>query len=134
LIDTNVLSELSKKTPNQAVAAYINSLPKDDVFISVITLGEIIKGIEKTRDILKKEKLAGWYKKIRILFDERIIGINEGVITVWGRITGSCSRTLPVLDSLIGAVCIYHNFILVTRNEKDFEDIPNIVIKNPWKR
>jgi predicted nucleic acid-binding protein len=85
LVDPNVLTELSKKTPNQDVVAYINSLPKDDVFISVITLGEIIKGIKKTRDILKKEKLAGWYKKIRIVFDERIIDINEGVITVWGQ-------------------------------------------------
>jgi predicted nucleic acid-binding protein len=56
LIDTNVLSELSKKTPSEDVIACINTLPADAVFISVITLGEIIKGIEKTSDILKKEQ------------------------------------------------------------------------------
>jgi predicted nucleic acid-binding protein len=54
LIDTNVLSELSKKTPNQNVVTFIDALPKDALYISVITLGEIIKGIEKASDVFKK--------------------------------------------------------------------------------
>jgi predicted nucleic acid-binding protein len=127
------LSELSRKTPNENVAAFINALPKNDLYISVVTLGEIIKGIEKTSDVSKKERLAGWYGKIRLLFDERIIDISEGIITVWGKLVGSCKRTLPVLDSLIAATCIHNNCTLLTRNEKDFYDLANVTIKNPWK-
>jgi predicted nucleic acid-binding protein len=133
LIDTNVLSELSRKAPNPDVVARIDALPKDSVYISVVTLGEIIKGIEKTSDIVKKEQLTGWYKQTRTVFDGKIMDINEGIITVWGKLTGSHGRTLPVLDSLIAATCIYNNCVLFTRNEKDFAGIPTIVIQNPWK-
>jgi predicted nucleic acid-binding protein len=133
LIDTNVLSELSKKAPNPDVVACIDALPKDDIYISVVTLGEIIKGIEKTSDVPKKEQLTGWYKKIRAAFDGKIVDINEGIMTAWGKLAGSCDRTLPVLDSLIAATCIYNNYVLLTRNEKDFEGIPNATIQNPWK-
>ena len=133
VIDTNVLSELSKKTPNEDVAAFINALPKNDIYISVVTLGEIIKGIEKTSDVSKKERLVGWYGKIRLLFDEKIIDSNEGIITVWGKLAGSCKRTLQVLDALIAATCVYNNCTLLTRNEKDFDGLPNVTIKNPWK-
>jgi predicted nucleic acid-binding protein len=133
LLDTSVISELSKKIPNPGVVACIDALPKDNVYLSVVTLGEIIKGIEKTNDALKKTQIASWYTKVRALFDGKILDINEGIITAWGRLTGTHSRTLPALDSLIAATCIYTNCVLVTRNEKDFVDIPNIVIKNPWK-
>jgi predicted nucleic acid-binding protein len=133
LIDTNVLSELSKKTPNQDLVTFINALLKDNLYISVVTLGEIIKGIEKASDVLKKRQLADWYKEVRALFDGKIIDIDEGIISVWGKLVGSCSRTLPAFDSLIAATCIYSGSILLTRNEKDFDDIPNIVIQNPWK-
>jgi predicted nucleic acid-binding protein len=133
LIDTNVLSELSKKMPNQDVVTFVNALPKDDLYISVITLGEIIKGIEKVSDVSKKGQLDAWHKKVRTLFDGKIIDIDEGIITAWGKLVGSCSRTLPAFDSLIAATCIYNDCILLTRNEKDFDDIPNITIQNPWK-
>jgi predicted nucleic acid-binding protein len=133
LLDTNVVSELSKKIPNPDVVACINALPEDGIYISVVILGEIIKGIEKTSDASKKEQLTKWYKTVRTLFDGKIIDINEGIITAWGKLAGSVSRTLPVFDSLIAATCIHNNFTLLTRNEKDFEDIPNIAIQNPWK-
>jgi predicted nucleic acid-binding protein len=133
LIDTNVLSELSKKMPNPDVVACVDALPRDGVYISVVTLGEIIKGIEKTRDSVKKEQFANWYKKIRTVFDGKIIDIDEGIMTEWGKLVVSCDRTLPALDSLIAATCICNNYVLLTRNEKDFEDIPNLVVQNPWR-
>jgi predicted nucleic acid-binding protein len=85
LLDTNVLSELSKKAPNPDVVAYINALPKESIYISVVTLGEIIKGIEKTSDVLKKEQLEKWYKKVHAVFDGKIIPITEGIINHMGK-------------------------------------------------
>jgi predicted nucleic acid-binding protein len=67
------------------------------------------------------------------LFDGKIIDINEEIITAWGKLVGSCDRTLPAFDSLIAAPCIYSDCIVLTRNEKDFDGIPNIAIQNPWK-
>jgi predicted nucleic acid-binding protein len=132
LVDTNVLSELGKKTPKAKVAEYVDALPKDDLYISVITLGEIIKGIEKAGDPLRKKQLTDWYGRIRQFFDKRIIAIDEEILTVWGAMVGSCQRTLPALDSLLAATCIHANCSLLTRNEIDFDDISNIVIINPW--
>jgi predicted nucleic acid-binding protein len=132
LVDTNVLSELGRKTPNANVAGYVDTLPKDRLYISVITLGEIIKGIEKAGDLSRKKQLTDWYGRIRRFFDRRILVIDEGIMTVWGAMVGSCRRTLPALDSLLAATCMHAQCSLLTRNEMDFDDIPNIVIINPW--
>jgi predicted nucleic acid-binding protein len=69
LVDTNVLSELSKKHPNSQVAAFLNTLPKNGIFISVITPGEIIKGIEKAKDEAIKKRFSAWYEKVCLWFE-----------------------------------------------------------------
>jgi predicted nucleic acid-binding protein len=91
-----VLSELSKKHPNSQVAAFLNGLPKNDMFISVITPGEIIKGIEKTKDDARKKRFSAWYEKVCLWFEGKILAIDKETMVAWGGLVGNHKRTLPI--------------------------------------
>ena len=132
LLDTNVISETIKKSPNQKVLDFLMSIDADKFSLSVITLGEIRKGIEKLQDQSKKQKVIRWLE-IDLLerFYGRIINIDAGVADKWGYI---CSlNNIPAIDALIAASAIVHNHKLVTRNIKDFESINGLEILNPWE-
>jgi predicted nucleic acid-binding protein len=132
LVDTNVLSELSKKHPNSQVIDFLNALPKNGMFISVITLGEITKGIEKTKDDARKKRFSAWYEKVCLWFEGKIIDIDQETMVAWGRLVGNHKRTLPIIDSLLAATCLQHEFGLVSRNTQDFSDIEGLSVINPW--
>ncbi|GHV20049.1 ribonuclease VapC [Spirochaetia bacterium] len=134
LIDTNVLSELGKKNPSPKVRAFMSALPSTVLFISVVSLGEIVKGIEKTSEMNRKNQLLVWYEKICRWFDGQIIDIDHAIMTDWGHLAALHKRTLPVLDSLLAATCLRHSLTLVTRNTKDFSGISGLNCQNPWNQ
>jgi predicted nucleic acid-binding protein len=132
LIDTNVISELGKKTPDLHVLAFLRDLPQDSLYISVATIGEIVKGIEKTDDTTKKKRLSAWFSQVRTWFGDHVIDLDEDIMTEWGKFIANHNRTLPVMDSLLAATCLNRRLTLVTRNVKDFTDISGFSIVNPW--
>jgi predicted nucleic acid-binding protein len=136
LLDTNVLSELVARQPNQQVVRWIDDLDTESVYLGVITIGELRKGIEKMPDSPRKDMLSNWLTDdLLVRFAGRVLSVDTGVMLTWGELTGRterAGRSRPALDSLIAALAIHHNCSLVTRNEADFEAIGVSVI-NPWK-
>ena len=135
LLDTNVISELVSRRPNRQVITWIDGIDDQLVYLSVITVGEIKRGVEKLPDSQRKDDLNHWLTEdLLIRFDNRILTIDIPVILAWGNLVAgleSRGRALPAIDSLIAATAFHHQLSLVTRNEKDFEGTGIIVI-NPW--
>jgi predicted nucleic acid-binding protein len=133
LIDTNVISEHGKKKPDTKILKFLHKLPPESLFISVATIGEIEKGIEKADDIAKKKRLTSWFTQVRTWFEGRIIAIDEDIMMEWGKLVANHNRTLPAMDSFLAATCLNQHLTLVTRNKKDFSDINGLSIVNPWE-
>ena len=137
LLDTCAISELVAKRPNPDVVQWIDSLDDGQVYLSVITLGEIKRGVEKLPDSARKDRLNDWLNDdLLIRFQGRILAIDAPVMLVWGALTARLERqrrTLPAMDSLIAAIALHGGYHLVTRNERDFAGT-GIDLINPWKR
>ena len=132
LLDTNVICETIKKTPDQKVVDFLSSIPIQKFSLSVITLGEIRKGVEKMGDATKKQKILKWLETdLQNQFCGRMINIDSAVADKWGYI--SSILNVPPIDALIAASAIVHNHKLVTRNVKDFKGIVGLEIINPWE-
>ena len=135
LLDTNIISEFISKIPNKNVIDYILALDENDLYLSVITIGEIKAGIEKLDKGSKKEKLLHWLENDLLnRFKDRIIDIDTEVMLQWGAVNyrlKQLGKPLPIMDSLIGATSEVRDFILITRNEKDFKNL-NIKVVNPF--
>jgi predicted nucleic acid-binding protein len=136
LLDTNVISELIAKQPNQQVVRWIDALDTNSVYLSVITIGELRKGIEKLADSPRKDTLSAWLTDdLLVRFEGRVLPVDVDVMLIWGELTGRLERVgrrLPAIDSLIAALAIHHSCSLVTRNEDDFKDT-GVTVLNPWK-
>ena len=136
LLDTNIISELITKQPDQMVLEFLSSIDENDTYLSVITLGEIKAGIENVKNIDKKDKLLQWLNKdLLTRFHNRIVTIDLDTMLIWGKINQnlkSIGKPLPIMDSLIASSCIYNEFTLITRNEKDFNNL-DIRLINPFK-
>lgn len=135
LLDTNVISELISKKPSLKVISFINSIDENDLYLSVITIGEIKSGIAKLEKSMKKEQLNLWLEnELLFRFKNRIIDVDIDIMMKWGELNSylkKIGKPLPIMDSFIGATCKTKNLILVTRNEKDFKNI-DIKIFNPF--
>jgi len=121
LVDTNVLSELRKKQRCDAnVAAWLASVRPDELFVSVLSLGEIRRGIEllNRRDPASAGVLDKWLAGLEAHYSDRILPITAAIADRWGRL--SPDKPLPVSDGLIAASCIEHRLTIVTRNTDDF--------------
>ena len=136
LLDTNVVSELVAKQPNLRVLQWLDSLDPDSVYISVITIGELRKGIEKLGDGARKQALLRWLcEDVPARFAGRILALDMEAMVEWGAMTGQMARAgtpLPAIDSLIAALARHHGCVLVTRNEADFTPA-GIDVANPWR-
>lgn len=132
LLDTCVLSELARSQPNPHVLGWISKLPNEALFVSVLTLGEIRKGVEKLSQGARKDRLRLWLDHdLVVWFDQRTLPVDQGVANQWGELLARMGRSVPAVDSLLAATALHHGLQLVTRNEKDFE-FPGLVVFNPW--
>ncbi|MGR3320228.1 MAG: type II toxin-antitoxin system VapC family toxin [Candidatus Anammoxibacter sp.] len=132
LLDTCVISELTKPKPNIRVVEWINQTPLDSLFLSVITIGEIRKWLNKLPKSKRKEKLTVWLNTLMEEYKERLLPIDLAVSENWGVIQENAERSgIPMasIDSFIAATAHTYNLTVVTRNEKDFHQVSTI---NPW--
>lgn len=133
LVDTNVLSELRRKQPHPQVVAWFTGRPCHTLFISVLTLGEIRKGIERLNDVARQQPLLDWLEvELSNYFLGRLLPVDALVTDRWGRLLGSAGRPLPAVDSLLAATALHHDLTLVTRNTADFAGT-GVALINPWQ-
>jgi predicted nucleic acid-binding protein len=134
LVDTNALSELRRKAPDPHVRAWFAARPPITLFLSVLTLGEIRKGIEAVADAERRLLLADWLEvELPAFFTGRILPVDAAVADRWGRLVAAAGRPLPAIDSLLAATAVEHDLTLVTRNVRDFAGLGTRVI-DPWDR
>jgi toxin FitB len=134
LLDTNVISELKRPQPNPQVLNWFETVNHEFLYLSVLTLGEIYKGIEKLPESQRKNKLRYWLdKELPNWFGKRLLPIHIEIALVWGSLQAQMNRPLPAIDSLLAATALHHDLCLVTRNTKDFI-YPNLIVINPWEQ
>ncbi len=132
LLDTNVVSEIVKRNPAPSVMQWLEKIPNDLIYISVLTIGEIRKGIEKIPDKKRKEKIKLWLEiELEQWLRDRILSINVDVAERWGRLYHEMNRPIPIIDSLLAATALHYDLKIATRNEQDFQ-YPAIEVINPW--
>lgn len=135
LLDTCALSEYVRKAPAPAVIRWLDEQDEASLFISVISLGEIEKGILKLRasDPRRSQKLTAWLGKVEQRFAGRILALDATALHVWAQIAATAElagQPLPVMDGLIMATAQCHGLTIVTRNVQDFTLYPQVF--NPW--
>lgn len=134
LLDTNVVSEMVKPRPHSGVMRWIRSADESLLFFSVVTVGEIRKGIASHSDPARKMQLESWLAALIQRFSGRILPMDMAVADRWGYITGTCKLrgvTLPVIDGILAATAIHHDLTLVTRNVKNVHGTGAGVL-DPW--
>lgn len=132
LLDTCVLSELTRPRPDPHVVQWLQSISEEDKFVSVISLGEILFGVLSARDALRRTRLSEWYERVlRPSFGNRAIAFDEAAGTMWAAMRAN-RPTVPMLDAQIAATALVHELTLVTRNVKDFR-FDSLSVLNPWK-
>ena len=130
LVDTNVLSE-ARRGSNEA-RIWLRSVDPSTIYLSIVTLGEIMKGIALKRrtDTRTAASLTAWLEQLRHDHRDRILPISDCVALEWGRLATERPRSMA--DGLIAATAAIHNKIIVTRNVDDFEDT-HVPVINPWE-
>lgn len=132
LLDTNVISELRRKTPEPSVIEWFSKRPASTLYLSVLTLGELRKGIESVKDLDRRMTLTDWLETdLPAFFTGRILPIDVKVTDRWGRLLAAAGRPLPAIDSLLGATAHQYGLSVVTRNSRDFDNL-GLSIINPW--
>ncbi len=136
LLDTNVISELMKARPARSVADWIVSTPEELMHLSVITIGEIRKGIDLLdEDEPKRAALQSWLDHdLRVRFAGRLLSFDEWVAERWGQIEALAKRqrvTLPTIDAQLAATALHHGLTFVTRNTADVR-LTGVPLFNPW--
>ncbi len=136
LLDTNVISELVKGRPEPRVVAWIEATDESLLYLSVLTLGEIRKGIAAVAPGSRRAALEAWVETdLRPRFTGRILSIDEAVADRWGLMAGRAparGKAVPVIDGLLAATARHHNLTLVTRNTADVAPT-GVAVFNPWE-
>lgn len=135
LLDTCVLSEYKKTRPERKVIDWLGSQSDDVLFLSVLTIGELKKGIFKMPFSKRKTDLEGFIPILLNRFDRRLLSLDATIMLRWGAMIGeleTIGRLLPVIDSLIAATALEHDLTIVTRNEDDFGET-RVKLLNPWQ-
>jgi len=133
LLDTNVLSEVVRPRADEAVMRWLSKTPAESLFVSVLTLGEIRKGVERLEAGAKRDRLREWLETdVPTLFEERILAVDAAVADRWGRLTAQAKRSVPAVDALIAATALVHDLRLATRNTADYA-FPGLDVFDPWE-
>lgn len=136
LLDTNVPSELTRPYPQLSVSQWLDNADDEQLYFSVVSLGEILKGITILQESKRRALLQQWLDQtLRPWFAGRILPVNEPIAERWGVMAGQCrlkGRPLKVADGFIAATALEHDLTIVTRNVGDFEDL-GVEILNPWE-
>jgi toxin FitB len=136
LVDTNIPSELTRENPDARVVEFLRNVDKEGVFLSVMTIGEICKGIATLPVSQRRATLQDWLDiDVRSWFAGRIFPVTEAIAERWGHLAATAKQrglTLAVVDGVIAATALHHDLTLVTRNVKDFHGL-GVNISNPWE-
>ena len=135
LLDTNVLSEVTRPAPDARVMEWLDGLDEDRSFISVVSIAEIRRGVALMDEGRKREALAEWLTRdLPQRFEQRVLPVDEPVALAWGDLMGLAKRRgrgLSSMDGLIAATAIARRLTLATRNTKDFEGF-GVELFDPW--
>ena len=136
LIDTNCISELVAPRPEQRVLDWMDATDESLLYLSVLTVGEIRKGLARLHQGRRRTQLETWLDvDLQVRFAGRIVPIDSGVADRWGWIMAQAKdrgKTLPVIDSLLAATALHHNLTVVSRNIGDFVET-QVPVLNPWE-
>jgi predicted nucleic acid-binding protein len=135
LLDTCTIAEVRKPKPDEAVVEVVRAIPDEQLFLSVLTVGEIAKGISLLAAGKRKTELAAWLAGLEGQFAERILPIDAETSRLWGELTARAQKkghAIAAVDGLIAATALRHGLQVMTRNEKDFKATGARVL-NPWQ-
>jgi predicted nucleic acid-binding protein len=135
LLDTNIPSELTRQKSDPQVEQWLDDANDEELYFSVVSLGEIVKGITVLPASKRREGLQDWLDHtLRRWFEGRILPVTAPIAERWGMLSGECrlrGREVKVADGLIVATALHHDLTIVTRNVKDFAGL-GIPVINPW--
>ena len=135
LLDTCTLAELRKPTPDAAVVAAVQAIPDAQLYVSVLSLGEIAKGVYLLAAGKKRDALAAWLAALENQFSDRLLGLDVETAKLWGELTARARKkgiVIPAADGLLAATALRHGLHVMTRNESDFK-ASGVRIVNPWQ-
>lgn len=135
LVDTNVLSELRRPKPNSKVIENLLAFDADHVYLSSITIGEFVYGINRLPKSKKRTELDRWLLGIEQLYAGRILAFDADTARIWGELMSNAQskgRPLTPQDGQIAATAIQHGLHLMTRNVSDFQ-VTGVMLINPWE-
>ena len=136
LLDTCVISELVARRPNADVVRWLDGVDEERLYLSVITIGEIKKGIDMLPSSRRQRGLAEWLAEDLLLrFQDRILPVDTAVMLVWGELAAALEvqgRRMPAMNSLVAAIALRHQIRLATRNVRDFAG-SGVDVFNPWQ-
>ena len=135
LVDTCVLSELRRTDGNPRVRAMFATIAESDVFLSVLTIGELRKGIDRLKAGPKKHALSTWIDMLAMSAEGRILSVDLETAVIWGEVSARAEkkgRPIPAIDGLLAATALRHGLHLMTRNVVDFEPT-GVLLVNPWE-
>jgi len=135
LLDTNVPSELTRPQSDPQVEKWLNDADDEQLYLSVVSLGEIFKGLTILPESKRRKQLQQWIEDtLRPWFNGRILPVTERIAERWGILAGERQlkgRRLTMADGLIAATALEHDLAVVTRNVPDFDDL-GVGVFNPW--
>ena len=132
LIDTCALSELTRKDPAPLVTEWFDGTPAESLHVSVLSFGEIRRGVERLPDSRRRSRISAWLEnELPAWFENRVLPIDGSIADEWGRLTARLKNPLPAIDGLIAATALCRRLTVVTRNESDFAPA-GVAILNPW--
>jgi len=136
LLDTNCISEAVRANPEPRVLAWIDAADESLLYLSVLTLGEIRKGLAALPQGRRRTRLEAWLEvELRARFSGRILSIDAEIADRWGLLAagaGGQGKGLSLIDGLLAATALHHNLTIVSRNISDFSNLP-VAVLNPWK-
>src|SRR5215469_4423156 len=135
LLDTNCISEIVRLKPEPRVIAWMEAADESLLYLSVLTLGEIRKGLAGLPQSRRRTRLETWLElELRARFSRRILSIDADIADRWGLLAAEAKRkgrALSTIDGLLAATALHHNLTLVSRNVSDFTHT-QVPVLNPW--